>query len=781
MLRHLHSRKASSWLGLLGVIILSSLIVSRLFWSVLTDPDAYFFSTGGDALHTYFGVAFYVKYNTGHYLSAMNYPFGEHVNYPDMQPLVSGILSFVNHHVVAISDHTIGIMNILILLSITLTPIVLYAILRRLLLPDWYAILSALLIGFLAPQHIRIDAHITLSYACFVPILWYLIVRMLEAPQQTRWYAWYGIACVLMGMVTPYYVAMGSFFLLAHALILLGQEVGSTRVARGRLWRQVGRLIFTALLPLLVFRGWLWLTDPALDRPDNPYGFYVYIASFASIFAPVLPPLHEMWRTLFGTAEPEWEGWAYVGVVPVLVLAATLVLALRYVVRGRWRLILRPSLPSPLRIGLWSTTLLLLLAMAYPFSLPGFGWIPELIKPLKQFRSLGRFAWPFYYVFTAYASFYLYRLWRYLRQHRAGTFALTLLLPLLLLWSWEARSYIVTKAEQVQQQPVARSYVEQKGNYTALLSWANRKPTDYQAILLLPYYILGTDVLFAPGSAQSIYQGYKASLNTGLPLLSIIAARAEVSRTMRLVQLFSSPLLPKPLLTEFPNRKPILLVVAHDQPLTDQEQRLVDLSQQVTANQDATLYELPLSALAATTTALELAKAQLLLPTLTPVHGLYTTTGTGAVVESFDKRLTSQKGHLQPGAFYEPAEVFSRLYQGPVPTPADTGAYEVSAWVNARMGYGLGVMQIKQYDANGTTLETRNADPRTATDIDGDWVRIVLPFRLQAGATRLEVLYLSRELLIDDLMIRPLDTDVYYYVGPDTNRRLVKNTYLLTP
>ena len=115
-----------------------------------------------------------------------------------------------------------------------------------------------------------------------------------------------------------------------------------------------------------------------------------------------------------------------------------------------------------------------------------------------------------------------------------------------------------------------------------------------------------------------------------------------------------------------------------------------------------------------------------------------------------------------------------------MPAPADTGRYEASVWMNGKSDYGYGNMRVKLYDAKGQVGESV-VDGRKALEIMGTWVRVVVPFRVPPGVTRLEVLYENRDLLADDLLIRPVNTDVYYFVGAGKSRRLVKNTYPLTP
>ena len=765
-----------------GVLAAATTWVYVLFTNVLRQPSSYFFSAAGDGLKNYFVAAYFMKYDHGQHFTGMNYPLGEHYTYPDLQPLVSGLATLARPLGIVTTGNAIALLNLLVLASMVVAPVVLYAILRRTHLPVVFAAVTALLIGFMAPQNNRLDGHMTLSYGCGIPLLWYCLVRLQQAPGRTRWYVAYATGSFLLGLVSAYYLAMSSFFLLAHVLVLAAQEGPRAAHRPGRLWPWLGWLICTALVPLVLFQGWMALVDPVIDRTRNPFGFGLYVASFSSVFVPVVEPFKSFWQQLLHTGEPHGEGFSYIGMVADLALLLTLVLMLRYAFRRRWRLIYRPVVPAHLRVGLWAAGLLLVLSMGYPFTIPGLGWLAEVVPAVKQFRSLGRFAWPFYYVAGVYAAYYFYRLARYLRQHRRHGLAWSsaLLAPLLMLWTAEAYVHSHEKADRIGLQPEAEGFARSDLNCTQYLSWANRKPADYQAILPLPFFAVGTDKIDIQGNPNAVYQSYKAALDTGLPLLAIGMGRSSVGQTLALAQLLSSPMLPRPLVAKFPNTKPVLLLVVPGGGLSAAEQRLVAMAHRLDSRPEADLYELPVAALAASDLATERARAQHLLPTLRrQANGLFVTTPKNVLLQSFDKG-NDARGRLASGSFHEPKDQFSTLYDGPLPMHGDTGRYEVSVWVNAQTAYGLGNMQVKQFEGDAIR-DHQVMGASNTTEIDGDWVRVMIPIRIKAGIDRLIVLYENHDLLVDDLLIRPVDTDVYYYVGTEARPRLVKNTYALDP
>jgi hypothetical protein len=252
------SRQKAHWMGMIGVGAVAGALLVVLFHFVLAHPNDYFFLPAGDGLQSYYVTAFYALYDTGTHFSGMNYPFGENFTYPNLQPLIALGINLLQKAGIPAADYTVAITNMVALLGVWLTPLVVYAILRRLQLPVWYAGLMALLIGFLSPQIQRLGAHMSLSYPFFVPLLWYFILRMEGAPRQRRWYLLFGLGSLLMGLVQVYFLACGCFFLGAYALVLSFQRPRPTAL----LWR----MALTALLPLVLFRGWLWFTDPVTDR-----------------------------------------------------------------------------------------------------------------------------------------------------------------------------------------------------------------------------------------------------------------------------------------------------------------------------------------------------------------------------------------------------------------------------------------------------------------------------------------------------------------------------------
>jgi len=752
--------------------MLSLALLAWAAWPLLRHPNQHYLASGGDGIQSYFATAYYALYDGGMRFSGMNYPYGEHISYPNMQPLIAAGIYWAQQLGLPAARYAVGITNALVLLGLWAAPVALYAVLRRFQLPVLYAALTAVCIGYLSPQVLRLGGHNSLSYPCFLPLLWYFVIRMQEEPRRWRWYGWFVVVNVLVGGVMLYFSAAASFFLLGHVAVLAWR-----RAPRA----QLGRMAGAALLSLLVLRAWLWLTDPVTDRPENPYGLLVYVASGLGVFTPPPGPLRDMTAALWPAEAAPAEGQSYIGLVVSLILAAALAVSLQSLARSRqWCRLLRPAtVPAPLGAALWASGALLIYACGYPLKWQWMAWITDHSGPMKQFRALGRFAWPFYYVAGVAAAYYLHRFWqqqRAIRPWLAGSVVALALGG----WAGEAAMQWRHKASEISQSTGAEQFLDRQSSLPQLLSWAHRQPTDFQAILPLPYYNMGSDKLDFGGSPNSIFNAEHLACTTGLPLLATYVSRPSVGQMLRHVQLLSGVSIPKSLLRDFPSNKPILLLVS-PAAMSPAELRIIGLATSLgVQTAEYALYELPLEVLGATNLVQERKQAAQRWPLLTQQpNGLRTTTPSGVLSESFDQSPDRRSRLGAGGAFYAAPQQFSKLYDGPLPSPADSGRYEASVWVNAKTGYGCGNLQVKLYAADGQQLDHQVADGRVTTEIDGDWVRVAVPFRRTAAAARLEVLFDSRDLLADDLLVRPLGTDVYTHVQHRGRSCLVKNTYLL--
>ncbi|QJX47334.1 hypothetical protein HMJ29_10445 [Hymenobacter taeanensis] len=725
------------------LVVVALFLLKAAFKDVFLHPGSYLFSSGGDGLKNNYTYLYHVLWGQGTHFKGMMYPYGDHVVYSDGQPLLSMLLAGWRQLGLPLPDSGLGFMNGLMLWAIPISGLLLYRILRANLVPAWPAVIGALLISFMSPQLERILGHFGLSYGFLIPLYWYILINAFDSTKaRSGWLlALYVAAGFLGGLLHPYWVTMAALLALAYGLVALLQHNKASSYSKGL----AVRVMVAGLLSVGVFQLFMLLTDNIPDRPASPWGFLFYRASFASIFYPVLEPLRGFWKTAL-KAEPSeiWEGWAYVGLIGLVALLLTVVRVVQYLIRRRPGLILKPVLPLPLRIGLFAGILCALFGSGVPF-IWGLADLLEYMKPLKQFRSIGRFAWVFYYTYTVYVVFYFNLLFRYLRNRRAGRFALSLAVLLIVIWGWEGRNATAQFAKRVSGLEITQDFMHPQDSYMTHLGW-DHPITNYQAIVPMPFYLIGSEVQ-QMGGGSSEYESMRSSIETGLPLVAASMSRASRSRSGAVLQLFSHDVIPKEVLHDFPNQKPLLLLVT-PHPLSKPEQNLVSKAQLIYSDKRASLYELPLAALNAEPARIAALSAM-----------------TSYVPRLDVVRVQSWAHPTGRSPLGNPSQAGSGnlvLWNGPVPQAQDTTTYEASVWMRSVGMESLPVLHLREWDGQ-TGQEVRNQEilVARATDVYHGWLRIALSTRLQKPTNRLEVYIDGETFEAADVLIRPLYADVY--------------------
>lgn len=763
--------RAANRVALLVTLLVFGLILNRWFGPVLRHPTEYLFEPHGDGLKNYYTLAYYLRYDTGTHFTGMNYPFGEHVVFSDNQPLVAFLGRAAQRLGVPVATNVVGIVNLLLLLSQFLTVTLLYLIGRRALLPGWFAGGLAVLLVLLSPQQDRLAGHYALAYSFVFPAIWYCWLRAASLTERHagRWMVLYVLVTTLASLLHPYHLLLGTSFTAASLLVWWlraprprpAGEVGGPPRARRVWWR----LLLAVLLPMLLFQGWVALTSPVADRPASPYGFLVYHATWQGVFLPAYGPLRTFWQAAFYSEDPIWEGTAYVGLVATLVALLMVGRLLGYLRRGQWRRALHPAEPAALQASGWAAVLVLLFACAYPFRWGLEGLVPYL-GPLRQFRGLGRFAWVFYYVFGVYAGFYLYLLFRYLCQRRAAPVAWGMLGVAVAVWGAEGWLHFSDRARQARANTQGLVLSNPARPFTERLALGSRAATDFQAILPLPYYHVGSEKFDIFRSGEANEQSMKASLELHLPLATAMLSRTSTSQSLALVQLLSNPLLPKAVLGQLPSAKPLLIVATHEvRELT--ELALLARARLLFDSPSLALYELPLAALASTGPA-AMARFAARRDSLRPGPGGMLLVGAAAgplpVVHHLDfadqpiESGTGSAARRPPGALH--GQGTRELLRAMLPVP-DTAGYEVSVWCWAWAGAALPALYVQQPAADGSLLRLAEVVGTRSTDVAGDWVRLgaVVHPRPDGGPVR--ILLIGDDYVADELLVRPHTTAVY--------------------
>lgn len=571
----------------LTVVVLAVLVCFRFFGDIILHPDEFLFGPSGDGLKNYFTVAYQVIHGEGTWFNGMLYPYGDHLIYADGQPLLVKILKWFIDPEVNNGTQVIAVMNLLKIGSLVVTAWCVHRLLVWNYVSPWFAVPFALCIAFLSPQMARFIGHHALAYTCFIPMIWLLVESIDRYRFPWLMAAVSSILVLLSGFLHPYYVFIFAIFLGS----ILGWDIliKKFRLAKVENWAP---RVFALIVPLILFMAYQKWVNPYTDRPASPSGTFHYMTTFQSIFIPVAEPFRSLFNSYFFRIfiPGSWEGEAYIGMVASFTAFVSLFAMVKRAIKRKWKVLTHPVLPPSLKAAFIPGIITLLFSLGL-FHQLGLQWLSEFITPLKQFRSLGRVAWIFYYVFSVWTVYHLYIMFRYFRSAGKGkyTFHACVMVGLCaFLWMLDAIVNIKFNKEKILNPIAHESFTDHYAN-----QWrsAGVRLEDHQAILPLPLNLVGSEKIGLIDGKRSLVHSMRGSFSTGIPILGGAMSRTSFDVTEKSAQLVADPLIPKMILDDMnPEKK--LLLLRSDEKLTDHEIHWIENASLLYENPEYQLYSI---------------------------------------------------------------------------------------------------------------------------------------------------------------------------------------------
>ena len=526
------------------------------FGTILNAPNTTSIGTSLDGYKNYWTPSWHVLHDsTYHRFSGINYPYQEHVAFTDNQPLLSNIVRWWSRNVQNIAPNMIGIINVSMILSILIAAIFIFLLLKKLDLPNWYSIISAIAIAFLSPQIVRMSGHYALAYCCMIPILMYLVVRWHE-----RQNAWRSLAIatymILIAQIHLYYFGISVFFLLFFFMIKGIQDWRAKNLYKSFTFNGLHFLLQVILPYIFINFYWLKIDNNVVDRPSAPSGFLQYKAFLEGIFTSPDAFYYDFVNKNIATFPivKDPEGVVYIGfVASIFTLSALLrFLTFRpYIFNENWL----TEHASIWKSMFWVAFGLLLLSIGFPFCIKPFEPLLEFTGPLKQFRGIGRFAWVYFYVANIAALYFAYdwsETWRV--QNRKYAFRL-LVLGIL---CFEAFTF-QQKHAQFATQTEADIWRATGETIDKILPYFDKN--KYQAAFPIPYYNVGSENFHIDPIEKTFQYCSFPALKTGLPTMGNFLSRTSLTQAYKGLQMALSPYRSLDIIQDLNPTKPILLVV----------------------------------------------------------------------------------------------------------------------------------------------------------------------------------------------------------------------------
>jgi hypothetical protein len=751
----MHLKKETT--GIIALVIVATVFIFLRFNEFFHTPNSKVIEPWGDGYKSYAAVVYHVKYDSTYsHLEGMNYPYGEHVVPGDTQPLFSNAIRWISRNLIDISDYTIGIIHFSLLLSLLLCGLFLYLIFRKLHLPVWYGIIAAIGITFLSPQIERMTAHFGLAHAVVIPLILYLLLRFDERPGLAG-SLWIALAVLLVSQIHFYYFAILTFTVGFYFFFRFLQEPGWKALTRSafHFGIQIG-------LPLIFFYWWMYFNDPVADRTAQPWGFFVYQAVGRGIFTSLTEP-HWRWVqvNLFDIKSADIEGKAYIG------LAATIALVV-IPARWAWRQFREPVIQIPgagnrfWSALFWAALVILLFSMGYPFAIGMFEPLLDYAGPIRQFRSVGRFAWVFFYAINIIGFAWLYH-WAFSDRKWWKRAIAVAALMVLCFEAWHFSRAHDLRLDEIEEFASGRRFTDIEGvNFR-----------EYQAVLPIPYYNIGSDNFWWRLSGFIGQKSMTISMQTGLPVTGAMLTRTSLSQTINQIQLVTEPYRVPKAFEDYPNDKPLLM--AWDKQRVEEGNfgeydHLLQGAQLVYEADPLQLYRLPLNSFAER---IEWRKKKIRdemaadsLVSAGPFRS--TSPMVNFVYESFDGGAASNK-YIGSGGYEGKMADQNTVFEGKLPAQ-EGGRYVFTTWmfINDDLYPRTELEYIEVNPATGEQVWRYTVEAREivrAIDNNG-WALLELVFEIRDDQSNIRFSLSNSDLddaslFIDELLIRPFDTHLY--------------------
>lgn len=549
------------------------LFVIFVYNPVFFHPSQYMFDIQGDGVKNYYTLAWFVQNNADWIQhTAMKYPYGEHYLYTDGFVPFGWLFKLLG--VKAVS--AVGFVNFLMLFSLVLTAFFAHKILQHFKVCPLASVLGGFAIAVLAPQLPRLTGHYALGLSFFFVLSLWLFLKYLKN-KTWKWTILILLNSVFWLFIHPY---LGIMVVMFYSLVWFYQLVF---LRKENTVKSLTHGFVQSIVPLVLFKGFLLLTDIHPLRPEKPWGFWIFNANYKSILLPTKGPFAEWMKNLISLDGVSWESFAYIGLSVMGVLSVYLVRSvlkkekLGFATDKRW---------NPF---LFSALILLVLSMGIPFI-----WEPrlaDLLSPIRNFRVLGRFAWVFYYIVTLFSVYKLDQ-WLTNSKRLSQNLQRGILVFVLGLMVFEGVDSQVKMAHKIQENPNYFDVKNLSSEMTTLINEINAE--DYLAILPLPFYHLGTYGISPQGDA--LFSSMIISFHTGLPLFANDLPRTSIVENKKSIMVAAPRIYPKPIFDDIPEDGKVLLLKTKGK-LTSEEKEILSRAKELVENEKYAFSEISIDKL----------------------------------------------------------------------------------------------------------------------------------------------------------------------------------------
>jgi hypothetical protein len=302
-------------------------------------------------------------------------------------------------------------------------------------------------------------------------------------------------------------------------------------------------------------------------------------------------------------------------------------------------------------------------------------------------------------------------------------------------------------------------------------NWFNEINTsDYQAIIPLPYFHVGSENIWIITESNIIKDAFIASLKTGLPITSLILSRVSLGETYRNIQLVKEPYRPLEILNDFKNTKPFLVLVCENE-LNEYERQLLNNCNKIISTPLYSVYKLQIETLKHLSDKLYANTIKDLSQRKTfKIEQFESTDSLKTFIYDGYESYKNANSLMGKGCFEGKIKNYNVLYKGKIPNWTDQ-EYTLSFWMSDFTTdlYPRTTVELAYADSAGTIYGTDYFNPgKKLCVLDSSSALIESSFKLKEKTDQL-IVTLWNDLIIDDkkifradeLLIKPKTTTIY--------------------
>ena len=557
------------------VLIINVFVACVAFIKFRMHPMETAFSDNGDGLKNYFTLYTFVKepitkdgifkYNS------FKYPFGDYVYYTDNTALFSVPLRWFCHNVWDISDYSIPLFNLFVVLNVVVAGLMLFYILRRICNDNLLSLILSVIMTWTNTQVLRIwRGHFNLSFSSLILAAIMLMMAWHRYKDSRR-------GSMIIGSLMSLLIYFGSMEHGYYSLIL-GCFISGFLMTYGILHFKnrngILSIIMSLISPVLAL-GLTFATILSTDKyfsirktAPNGYDWSEQKVVFSRLFS------HYPFQNLVfpvslhpSLSEPEIA--AYLGNIGLFSLAAFVLCAVfSKSFRGYFVVIQRNFFSDPLKKSIFFGGVVLLsigFGENYYTGGPNMDFnryhLINIFNPLfylhfftdrvEQFRCLARLMWPFWFTFNIWISYSLVAI----ANAYGKKIRIAILVSVLFVGGAELKDYVDYFQDACGRPNYLDSNFIHQAHYNPAFA-------DCQAIIPIPFYLVGSE------TSQLViddYEGwsnfsYRLAVRSKLPLIASKLSRTPTYYDSLIMNMMTTDKIDSPLLQRL-SAKPILIVV----------------------------------------------------------------------------------------------------------------------------------------------------------------------------------------------------------------------------